>query len=240
MTSRILKLLSLLALCAAMPSAASAITLLPATAGYTVGGPAQPGNVDLESIDSNWGFENNYHATYTLDQGTLVLRRAEIVQGNDFHGTFQHKTPESLSRYDDYLAVYGVDGHHGHHARAGSAAFTLNSAANTFSFLWGSVDKSNWISVENAAGQTYEITGADVLASVAGIPGAPKAYEGRSTQYFSLTDVAGILKVIFHACRQTFEVANINVSAVPLPAALPLFAAGLFGLAGARRLRKKA
>lgn len=69
------------------------------------------------------------------------------------------------------------------------------------------------------------------MANVSGIK------EGKSTRYFSLTDMAGIVRVALRSATEAFEVAN--VSAVPLPAALPLFGAALFGVAAARR-RKKA
>jgi len=191
---------------------------------YTVGGAIQPGNIDLQSVTPNTGL----YATYFADEGTLRLRNAEVVTGTDY-GTFAHAMPAGIGAQDHYLSVYG-----GGSLGSGSATFRFATAVTTMAFTWGTIDSYNWLEVTNGKSQTYKITGADLMANVADIK------EGTTSKYFSLTDLSGLLKVVLRSSSDSFEVANISISNVPLPAALPLFGVAVAGLAGVRRRRSKA
>ena len=211
-----------------VPVSAHALTVTPVgeSYSYTITGNIIPGTIDLQSMPANDGI----YANYSFDGGTLSLRNAEIVTGDDKRGFFQHVKPKGVHGHEHYLSVYGK-GFIGH---PGSATFSFDEKVTTFAFTWGSIDRYNWLEVTNASHDTYKISGADLMASMAGIK------EGKTSKYFSITDLSGILTVVLRSCSDAFEVANISVSNVPLPAALPLFGLGLAALVGVRAKKKKA
>lgn len=189
---------------------------------YSIGGTVANGNINLQSYAPNTG---PFYSQYDIGVGHLTLLNAEIVTGNDKGALFQHVRPSGVGPQDNYLAVYGRSGF----GFLGAAIFDFSSNVTNFAFNWGSIDSYNWLSVTNSENRTYTITGADIMASMAGIK------EGKTSKYFSLTDIAGIVRVVLRSCSDSFEVANI--SAVPLPAALPLLGASVIGLVVLRRRR---
>jgi hypothetical protein len=197
---------------------------------YTIGGDEanDPGyDINLQKIKAN---QNDLYQNYSFDKiGTLQLQNAAIVTGSDTINTI----PGNLGANDHYLSIYGPS--ISSLFQPGKATFDLNSGFNTFSFEWGSIDSSNSLTVIGDNNKSYTLTGATLLADVTSL----KA--GTSSDYFSLTDLDGIKSVILSSTLNSFEVGNISaseVSAVPLPAALPLFGAALLGFA-LLRLRKQ-
>ena len=218
-------MLAFLLLCGTTAPVA-AITISPAGQpySYTVGDTIVVGNIDMNAMSTHEGM----NAYYDFDGGSLSLRTAQIVSGNDRHGPLRHVKPEGISNREHYLSVYG----HGYVRHPGSATFSFDQKVTTFAFTWGSIDRTNWLEVTNSKNDTYKITGADLMANIAGLG------EGETVRHFMLTDLSGILKIVLRSCSDAFQVANVSISNVPLPAALPLFALGLVGLGVASRKKK--
>lgn len=182
----------------------------------------QVGNIDLQSITPN----NAIFASYNLGPHKLTVDNAAVVTGNNWPGNwFPHLVPSGISETENYLTAFGPvpAGHDG------KATFDLGAGVTNFSFLWGSIDAYNMLQVTNGKGLSYTISGQELVdAGLAALNGA---------KYFSLSDAAGIKQVVMTGTWDGFEAARI--SAVPLPAALPLFGAALAGTAFMRR-RKQA
>lgn len=116
----------------------------------------------------------------------------------------------------------------------GVATFSLDKAAHYFGFLWGSVDKYNAITFLGAGDKLLaSFTGADLPQSVGN-----RTLGG--TFYANFTSSAEIMKVVLTSGLNAFELDNVRVAAVPVPAALPLFGAALAGLGLVARRRRMA
>jgi len=187
-------------------------------AAYTLGGAVVPGNIDLQSLKAN----HTLFANYDVSGITLKVRDAAIVKGDTPHGLFAHVRPTGIDRQTHYLAVFGHSPFY-----SGRAIFQLGAGINTFAFNWGSIDAYNKLTFIDGNNHRCPITGTDILNAVAGL------IPGESSEYISISSLAGIKRVILSSRHNAFEVANI--SAVPLPAALPLFGASLLGLYGMKR-----
>ena len=115
-----------------------------------------------------------------------------------------------------------------------SATYMLGAAINEFSFMWGSVDDYNMIEFWND-GEWLGILGGDDSQ----LDGAPKRVE-----WVNATITLDMLfdEVRFISGSNAFEYANVGLSVVPLPAALPLYGAGLavLGFMGWRRRKAAA
>jgi hypothetical protein len=115
----------------------------------------------------------------------------------------------------------------------GKATFTLATPAHYFGFLWGSVDKFNKISFLGLGDKLLAtFTGADMPTSN-GKSGLGGSY------YANFTTSEKILKVVLTSTCDAFEIDNVRVSTVPVPAALPLFGAALVGMGLVSRRRRK-
>jgi hypothetical protein len=115
-----------------------------------------------------------------------------------------------------------------------SAAYELTSAINSFDFMWGSVDDYNIIEFYFDGGWVDSLMGDD-----AQLDSAPKGVEWINA---SVSSVFLFDEVRFISGSNAFEYANVQLSAVPLPAALPLYGAGIavLGFMGWRKRRKAA
>lgn len=235
-----LALLATISVWSVSADAATLYTYVDPTYGYSynVGsvGDAKPGNVDMQTnISAGLG---TMYTTYYGEAGenvdTLVLGKAAIVKGDRtdwYHTFYRHERPTGIGKNENYLAVFGKAGKPW--GEVGSATFTLTKGVTEFSFLWGSIDEYNFLTVTNGAGDEYEISGADLLNN-----SLLNLKEGKSSRYFSLTDLKGIVKVVLTSCKDAFEVARI--SAVPLPGAVLLFGSALLGVGALRRRAKAA
>lgn len=115
-----------------------------------------------------------------------------------------------------------------------SATYVLLDAITSFSFMWGSVDDYNMIEFWND-GEWLGMLGGDDSQ----LDGAPKRVE-----WINATITLDMLfdEVRFISGTNAFEYANVGLSVVPLPAALPLYGAGLavLGFMGWRRRKAAA
>jgi hypothetical protein len=158
-----------------------------------------------------------------LGGATLSVSNAQIVQGSSA-GNYAAPFPVSGVDKTHYLSVFG----------GGTATITLAHAATNLGLLWGSVDRYNTISF---------LDGADnVLATFTGndfaVNNGDQSLAG--TYYANISSDIAFLKVVLTSTSNSFEVDNIAISAVPLPAALPLFGAALAGMSFVGRKRRKA
>ncbi|TNE37998.1 MAG: hypothetical protein EP348_05380 [Alphaproteobacteria bacterium] len=112
------------------------------------------------------------------------------------------------------------------------ASYVFDSAISAVSFIWGSVDNYNGLEFYNNGTWVDALYGDDSQLDTA----------QKTTGFILATVVADGLfdEVRFLSDSNAFEFANL--SAVPLPAALPLYGAGLavMGFAGWRKRRKAA
>jgi hypothetical protein len=199
------------------------------TISYTLGGSTVAGtDVNLQALPSN---PNKIYSYYNLPGvGKLDLDNAAIVTGTNTSGTLQYKAPTGLSNTDHYLSVYGASSLSNN--KSGAAILNLNPGFNTVSFEWGTIDTYNSITIVDDKNKSTTITGAQLLSDVSSL------VAGVSSDYFSFTDLAGIKEIILSSTQNSFEIAKMTVSSVPLPAALPLFGAALAGLAVVRRRKQ--
>lgn len=112
------------------------------------------------------------------------------------------------------------------------AVLSFSSLMSSFSFLWGSPDEYNEITFYNGA------SAVGTLASFLGpVPGL---FTGAGAVFVSVTDILFDRVEFFSDEQQAIEFASI--SAVPIPAGLPLLGAGvaLLGYLGMRRKRNAA
>lgn len=115
------------------------------------------------------------------------------------------------------------------------ASYVFQSAMNSLTFMWGSVDLYNSIAFYNNGSLLNEtIVGQDALNA--------GATQGSDFVIATILTNGLFNEIRFLSDTNAFEIANIEVSAVPLPAALPLYGAGmaLMGFLGWRKRKAAA
>lgn len=176
---------------------------------------------------------------YTFDNGqpsNLSLSNAAIVTGSSSGLNAAPWVGGANGGPDQtpYVAVY----------TGGTATLTLNAPSTYLGVLWGSVDTDpgrNLITLYNGSTVVGTVQGSDLAALLPDLitgGGANWFYQG--TVYANITSSVAFNKVVFSDIpgSNAFELDNVAVSAVPLPAALPLFASGVLGLGAWSRWRK--
>jgi len=175
----------------------------------------------------------NYNASYSTGNtplvilggaGTLALNGAQIVNGSA-SGDYAAPNP-GVPDATNYLSVYN----------GGTATFSVTSGTGGVGIEWGSVDTSNYLNFYGKNGNLLgTITGQDIVNTLAGViitggPGVGTNWGPGGTIYADVVSSAPIYSWQAGSGQNSFEIGN--VSAVPLPAALPLFGAALAALGG--------
>jgi len=114
------------------------------------------------------------------------------------------------------------------------ASYVFDKGYNSVEFMWGSVDNYNGLEFYYEGSWVDALYGDD--AQFSGLD------KGIGFIVASIVASGVFDEVRFLSDSNAFEYANMTVSAVPLPAALPLYGAGLaaFGFIGWRKRRKAA
>ena len=107
----------------------------------------------------------------------------------------------------------------------GSATLDLSGfgSISTISFLWGTPDTYNTLSVD---GTSFSFTGAGLA-------------EGIYTLTFTGADAAAVTGLTFSSTQAAFEFDNVNVAAVPEPASWAMMIGGFGLVGGAARSRSR-
>jgi hypothetical protein len=204
--------------------------LLPASAQpLAVGSNANPGNaptgVNTSYVSPVIGLKNSL--------GTLQLTDAQVVkQSADSYFAAPYSFKSAAQIAHPYISVYN----------GGTATFSLAQNSNSFSLLWGSVDPSNSVTLEEVVGNTTTVvgtvSGSDLLGNKLGLDSGSWGSDG--SVFANLKSSVAFNTVVLGSGQNSFEFSDARVSSVPLPAALPLFGAALAGLGGLGLKRKKA
>ncbi|WP_169742897.1 PEP-CTERM sorting domain-containing protein [Muricoccus aerilatus] len=131
----------------------------------------------------------------------------------------------------------GVSGHY-LSTGTGSITITFAAAQTALALLWGSIDSSNAIKFNNAAGDT--LTGATVQSLTDGF--VSNGFQGPGgSAYLSILSDTPFTRVSLTSGVVSFEAAGLIASTAPIsvpePASLALFGMGLLGM-GLVRSRK--
>ncbi len=114
-----------------------------------------------------------------------------------------------------------------------SATFSLSGTTSTFGLTWGTIDSYNTLTLTDAKGNVFAVTGAGILNNIAGLT------SGTSQLNVVVDDpFADLTKAVLTSSENSFEAGNFSASLVPLPPAFLFFASGLVALTGFAMVKK--
>jgi len=175
-------------------------------------------------------------ATVSLDY-TLPTEAFDMPAGDEIKGLVQenivgtdgvnyyYRSPfENTSLADKKFTAVRKDA---------SVSYDVGGLSNKVGFTWGSVDSFNMVKFYAGDVVVDWVSGATLL-----LQGATQGLG--FVQVMLMTDFA-FDRIEFSSYNNSFEIANLKISAVPLPAALPLYGAGVFllGFLGWRRAKAR-
>jgi hypothetical protein len=180
-------------------------------------------DISLTSTDGVFSFASssnslspNVNLTTAEGSGQLVLNaNSAIYTSSNSTAT----APTGTLFGGNFLAVMGDTGE-------GMSTFTMSPGQSGFGFTWGTIDDYNTLTITDSRGYTFTITGSELLSAISGV-------DHTTQSDVEISDAFGtITSAVLTSTQNSFEVANFSqtASAVPLPAALPLFGAAVLGL----------
>ncbi len=196
------------------------ITSLAVLAVLFLGHSAQAATLDLDvTLGSTFSYSTG--GTYTPDIKLTSPSPATLTLTGDAHvipgfisvpNIVAAPTPPLFQ--GPYLAVINNPG------PSGTATFDLASGVNEFALKWGTIDSYNTLVIKDSVGNTFDVTGAEILANLSGtvIPGTTQAN-------VEIRDPLGsILSAELETTQNSFEAANFyeggDPSKAPLPSAM--------------------
>lgn len=191
----------------------------PASASIVYSFGAAPANTRLvENFDGRTLGTNS--GTFSMPGGQFSLSNSHIVQGTT--GTY-------AKPYLDNTQYASINA-------GGRITFNLTNPSNYFGLYWGSVDTYNSLSFYSGSTLLGTIGGASII-SAAGLQAGNQGAFG--SVFANFASSIGFDKVVAYSSGIAFEFDDVRLSAVPLPAALPMFGGlmGAMGLAARRRKR---
>jgi len=198
-------------------SAASAAVTFTTSNGPLAGSEVETfDNLSTGNLSGTTSLDGIGGASLTVNNGVSAITNGSTT------GVNAAPFPKSGIDTTNYLSVTG----------GSSVTITLARTANYLGLLWGSVDLYNEIDFVDQKGNVTKFDGADFAVNN-GNQGAD------GTFYANFVSTIPFLKIILTSSSNSFEVDNVAVSNVPLPAALPLFGAALLGMGAFARKRRQ-
>lgn len=198
------------------------------------GGPAEIGSQRITSATINSGGET---ITFT---NTGLNSPSGLYYGNPSNSSGQYATsPFSFSKsgnYSNYLAAEpAISGDSAPTAATSSVNIRFSRAQNGFDLLWGSVGSGNKLQFYNGSNLVDTVTGQTVASnSSLSLTSAPNAY-------VQISGLSAFTKVVATTPKVAFEfVPGPTLHDAPEPGSLLLLGTALLGLAGIRRVRRRA
>ncbi|MEM1129790.1 MAG: VPLPA-CTERM sorting domain-containing protein [Pseudomonadota bacterium] len=140
--------------------------------------------------------------------------------------------PNSRTPWEEFPMLADT-GYYNSVERKGFAEYVYDNERTTFSLMWGSPDRYNWLRFYNADDQeVFAMNGHD-----SAIVGTPGYVAGRKYVNVSVSDLQAFTRVRLESYSDAFEYSG--VAPVPLPAAGLLLMAGLGGLGAVARKRAR-
>jgi hypothetical protein len=190
--------------------------------GWTGGSPNYAHSLSIDGSGSLKGHSYNFHGggingkvTGTFDGNSFVGAQASVGNG-------------------------GIDLSTGIGGKSASATFSLSQPAHYFGFQWNEADAGDTITFYGTDGSKLGVVDGDDLLS--------HSKQGDNGSYYAnFTSNLPIGKIVLSTTNgknglgNKFDVNCIEISSVPVPAALPMFGAAIAGLGAlSKRRRRKA
>jgi hypothetical protein len=153
--------------------------------------------------------------------GVATLSGGEVLASSTPTAALPTNTAPPISTVGNFLAVGPSDG-------STAATLTFTAPTSQLSFLWGSPDTFNLLSITTTTG--LSTTTATFTAAQAGV--TPPNGDQQFAEYVDFVGTAGTVidSVTFESTSNAFEVSNFAVSGVPEASTWAMMILGFLGL----------